>query len=250
MIDGGRKHPPIRIGFDMDGVIADFATAYRAVEVRLFGAGRPGRPDEPEHEEEAEENRDEASAAERVETGETPAESQSPRDLRRRQDAIWREIKATPDFWTTLPALQKDAVPRIHQCMLRHGWEVFFLTQRPATAGATVQRQTQRWLVEHGFDWPSVLVISGSRGAAAAALRLTYHVDDHPQHCIDVRKESTTRPLLIVPDDDPDSAARARKLGIGVAASLSACLEILEEASAGRSQPSVLQRLAALVGWR
>ena len=234
----------------MDGVIADFATAYRNVEVRLFGADRAGRPDEPEHEEEAEENREDAVSVERVETGETPAESQTPRDLRRRQDAVWREIKATPDFWTTLPPLQKDAVRRIHACMLRHGWEVFFLTQRPATAGATVQRQTQRWLVEQGFDWPSVLVISGSRGAAAAAFRLTYHVDDNPQHCIDVRNESATRPLLIVPDNDPETTGRARKLGIGAAANLSACLDILEEASTARSQPSLLERLAALVGWR
>ena len=47
--------------------------------------------------------------------------------------------------------------------MIRHRWEVFFITQRPATEGQTVQRQTQRWLVEQGFDLPSVLVISGSR---------------------------------------------------------------------------------------
>ena len=56
--------------------------------------------------------------------------------------------------------------------MLRRGLEVFFITQRPATVGQTVQRQTQYWLRQQGFDLPSVLVISGSRGAAAGALRL------------------------------------------------------------------------------
>ena len=70
--------------------------------------------------------------------------------------------------------------------MLRHRWEVFFITQRPFTDGETVQRQTQRWLVAQGFDLPSVLVLRGSRGAAAAALGLDYHVDDRPQNCVDV----------------------------------------------------------------
>jgi hypothetical protein len=92
-----------------------------------------------------------------------------PHELRRRRDAIWAAIHETPDFWTTLSPLDPAAVTRIHELMLRHGWEVFFITQRPATAGDTVQRQTQRWLHAHGFDLPSVLVTGGSRGAAAAA---------------------------------------------------------------------------------
>jgi hypothetical protein len=235
----------------MDGVVADFASAYRAVEERLFGRGAPGRPDEPEREEESQEQREERAGRESAEPqAETPAGSHAPYELRRRRDLIWKEIQSTRDFWATVPPLEDGAVRRIHKLMLRHEWEVFFLTQRPATAGETVQRQSQRWLVEQGFDLPSVLVISGSRGAAAAALRLSYHVDDNPQNCIAVRSESTARPLLIVPDEDPVTVNSARKLGIGVASSLSACLDVLEEASAARSQPGLLERLAALVGWR
>ena len=238
----------IRVGFDMDGVIADFAAAYREVERGLFGS-TGGRAGEPEREEEAREHRE--RAGDRTEAaGETPADSHGPTELRRRQDLIWKAIEATPDFWASLRPLEESGVRRIHELMLRHRWEVVFLTQRPATAGDTVQRQTQRWLVQQGFDLPSVLVISGSRGAAAAALRLSYHVDDNPQNCFDVRTESQALPLLIVPDDDPVAVANARKLGIGVASSLSAALEILEKASAAQSQPGLLERLAALVGWR
>lgn len=241
----------IRIGFDMDGVIADFATAYRDVERRLSAGASPGRPDEPEREEEAREQRASRGAADQTDRpGETPAESHPPHELRRRRDLVWKEIERTQNFWTTLRPLEDGGVRRIHQLMLRHRWEVFFLTQRPATAGDTVQRQSQRWLVQQGFDLPSVLVIGGSRGAAAAALRLSYHVDDNPQNCIDVRSESTARPLLIVPEDDAATINSARKLGIGAAASLSACLDILEEASAAHSQPGLFERLAALVGWR
>lgn len=242
---------PIRIGFDMDGVVADFATAYRAVEQRVLGAAATGRAASPEREEAAQANRESGAGGDRAEApGETPAESQTPHEMRRRHDVIWKAIQATPDFWTTLQPLEDGAVRRIHECMLRHRWEVAFLTQRPSTAGDTVQRQTQRWLVKHGFDLPSVLVIAGSRGAAAAALRLSYHVDDDPQHCLDVQNESTVRPLLIVPDQDRDTMLQARRLGIGTAASLGACLDILEQASAAHANPGLLERLAALVGWR
>ena len=53
-----------------------------------------------------------------------------------------------------------------------------------------------------GFDLPSVLVLAGSRGAAAGALRLDYHVDDSAQNCLDVIADSSARPILIVPDND------------------------------------------------
>jgi hypothetical protein len=127
---------------------------------------------------------------------------------------------------------------------------VFFITQRPATEGDTVQRQTQRWLVAQGFDLPSVLVIGGSRGAAAGALRLNYHIDDSPQNCIDVISDSKAKPILIVPDGDEATVNSARTLGIGTTASVGECLDILEKASLARSQPGLLQRIAAAVGWK
>ncbi len=76
----------------------------------------------------------------------------------------------------SLQPTEPGAVRRVHELMMRHRWEVFFITQRPATDGDTVQRQTQRWLVEQGFDLPSVLVIarvarSGRRRASAGLPR-------------------------------------------------------------------------------
>ena len=230
----------IRIGFDVDGVVADFAGAYREIEQRLF-ADRPGLPDEPEREEREQEHRGSRTDSEHPEPAHEP---------RRRRDLIWKEIQATTDFWTTLRPVEENAVRRIHELTIRNNWEVFFITQRPASAGATVQRQTQQWLSRYGFELPTVAVISGSRGRAAAALGLSYHVDDNPQNCLEVRKESSTRPLLITADGDQETVASARKLGIGVAPSLSACLEILEKASAAESEPGLLEQLAALVGWR
>ena len=227
----------LRIGCDLDGVLADFASAYREVEIRLFGPSTPARPGNPE---EAPDEGDEAGP--------------SPRELakhhRRRTDAVWAAIRATPDFWTTLKPIEPDAVTRLHALMLQHRWEVFFITQRPATLGETMQRQSQHWLIEQGFDMPSVLVIPGSRGAAAGALSLDYHVDDSPTNCVDIKSESKARPILIVEDADPTSIASARKLGIGTAPGIGAALDILDRASDARARPGLFQQLAHLVGWK
>jgi beta-phosphoglucomutase-like phosphatase (HAD superfamily) len=228
---------PLRIGFDMDGVLADFASAYRAVEERVFGQPARSRPEPPEVEAELEEA---------VATSEPDA--LPPHELRRRRDAIWAAIHETPDFWTTLSPLDPAAVTRIHELMLRHGWEVFFITQRPATAGDTVQRQTQRWLHAHGFDLPSVLVTGGSRGAAAAALRLDYHVDDSAQNCLDVSADSRAEAILIVPEPDGVTETSAARLGVRVARSVARALDYLDSASARRTAPSFLRRLTKLVG--
>ena len=133
--------------------------------------------------------------------------------------------------------------------MLRHRWEVFFITQRPDTDGETVQRQTQRWLVQQGFDLPSVLVIPGSRGAAAGALRLDYHVDDSPQNCMDVMTAGSARPIL-VSSGSGQMISNARKLGIAIVPSIREALDLLEQVSDAQSNPTLLKRLAAFVGWK
>jgi FMN phosphatase YigB (HAD superfamily) len=222
----------LRIGFDMDGVLADFAAAYRAIETRLYGPDEPARIDNPE------------------EIAKEAGEREAPMPARRKRDDIWAEIRRTPDFWQTLAPLDAGAVRRIHEMTLRHRWETFFITQRPATDGATVQRQTQQWLVAQGFDLPSVLVINGPRGAAAGALGLDYHVDDSPTNCVDVKSDSSARPILILEDDDLIAIASARRVGIGTASGIGAALDILEQATAAHAKPGVLKQLAQLVGWK
>ena len=229
----------------MDGVLADFAGAFREHEIRLFGAsaaagtgrGRRNATGDPEKE-------DERQAAARAH-----AEAKSRRESRGREDAVWAAIEGIPNFWTTLRPLDERAVRRIHELMLRHRWEVFFITQRPFTEGETVQRQTQRWLVAQGFDLPSVVVLHGSRGAAAAALRLDYHVDDRPQNCIDVATDSEAKTILIVSESNHTAISSARKLGIGIAHRISDALDILDQATLAQTNPSLFQRIAKMVGW-
>jgi hypothetical protein len=240
---------PLRIGFDMDGVLADFGSAFKEYGTRLFGPAEPDQRyvnqrrlpgDQPETEE-ARQAEAEQAARDRVATA---------RALRRREDAIWQAIESTTDFWTTLSPTESGTVRRIYQLSRQYRWEVFFITQRPYTEGDTVQRQTQQWLVDQGFELPSVLVISGSRGAAAKAIRLDYHVDDNSQNCFDVLSESSAKPILIVPASNEPAIQSARKLGIGVVHRIGEALDVLDQASQAHSNPSLLKRLAGMVGWK
>jgi len=236
----------------MDGTLADLSSAYAEVEERLFGAvdidAKHPEPEAREAEQHTEQD------------GEPPSRS----DLERRADdrraisrmashhreRVWNAIEGTPNFWTTLKALEKGVVERLYDLTGEHNWEVFFITQRPATAGATVQWQTHKWLVEHGFKTPSVIPLSGGRGKAASALRLDYLVDDTPQNCVDVLSDSSTRAILLVDADDPHAGISARRLGIGVAHSVHEVLDLLVKATAARTNPSLFEKLRKLVGWK
>jgi hypothetical protein len=244
--------PPLRIGFDMDGTLADLSAAYADVEERQFGAaaddGEQPSPEVREAEQQGDGSGDSPDANElerRADYRRLLA-----RRSRRNRDGVWRTIEATPNFWTTLKPLEEGAVKRLYQLTGEHNWEVFFVTQRPATLGGTVQWQTHTWLVEHGFQTPSVIPLSGGRGKAASALRLDYLVDDTPQNCVDVLSDSSTRAILLVDPDDPVAATSARRLGIGVAHSVHEVLDLLVQATAARANPTLFEKLRKIVGWK
>ncbi|MBI2834553.1 MAG: hypothetical protein HYX76_09040 [Acidobacteria bacterium] len=228
---------PLRIGFDLDGVLADFEGAYRAVEERLFGPS-PGPtvvPTDPALG---------ASAEEKIRKRRMQSQ--------RRRLRVWHEIESTPDFWATLAPIDPAAVPRLQQLTVQYRWEVFFLTQRPETAGDTVQRQTQRWLIHHGFEMPSVLVLKRSRGKIAEALHLDVVIDDSAKNCVDIISESGAKALLVLRHETEQHARpqKARALGIGVVKSIAACMELLEEMELMRSNPTLFEKVAKMVGWK
>jgi hypothetical protein len=246
---------PLRIAFDMDGTLADLSTAYNEVEQSLFGsADHEGDAAGAENRNRQQQLEGEAAAEEVAQKGE-PDETPAARRIAARtatlhRERVWRAIEATPNFWTTLQPLEKDAIPRLFEVTGELNWEVFFITQRPATAGGTVQWQTHKWLVEQGFLTPSVIPLSGGRGRAAAALKLDYLVDDTPHNCVDVLSDSTARAILLVDPGDPVAESSARRLGIGVAHSMHEALDILVQATEARNNPSLFEKLRKLVGWR
>jgi 5'(3')-deoxyribonucleotidase len=242
---------PLRIGIDMDGTLADLSSAYAEIEDRLFG------PELAEHERPAPELREaeqhveeDASVAATIRDNRRAVGRRSSRGGTRHRDRVWRAIEGTPNFWTTLKPLENGAITRLYELTIEHNWEVFFITQRPATAGGTVQWQTHTWLVERGFITPSVIPLSGARGKCAAAIQLDYLIDDTPQNCVDVLSDSSTRAILLVDADDPLADSSARRLGIGTARNMHEVLDLLVQATAARANPSLFEKLRKLVGWK
>jgi hypothetical protein len=236
----------MRIGCDLDGVLADLNRAFIAVALRRYPAldvssvtaadevaAAPGATGE------SQERLDEA-----------PLADGAPVALTRRQmDETWNQLCAVTDFWETLEEIEDGAIARLAALVETQRWEVVFLTSRPASAGQLVQRQSQRWLDRKGFPFPSVYVVQKSRGRIAEALALDVVIDDRPENCLDVALESKARAILIWRGAPASVPASAKRLGIGVVPTMAACLDLLVEADrAAGTSVDLVQRLKRLLG--
>src|SRR5690606_17294326 len=129
---------------------------------------------------------------------------------------VWDAIRNTDNFWLGLEPIEPGVVRTLFELSLQAKWEVFFVTQRPGTAGESVQRQTHKWLVRHGFETPNVLTVPGSRGKAALALELDFLIDDLPRNCIDVASDSRCQAILVSRTEDPDTEDTASRFRVPV----------------------------------
>jgi len=232
----------LRLGFDMDGVVADLNTALAREAVRLF----PGT-DRSVH----------ASAhavappapSSDAPDGDEPALTPPALALTPRQEReLWATVKAIPNFWETLDETEPGIVARLAATARERRWEIIFLTSRPSTAGDIVQVQSQRWLRRLGFEFPALYVVSTSRGRIAHALELDVVVDDRPENCLDIAMDSKARAILVWRGDG-GVPANARRLGIGGVPSVGACIDLLIEAdSSGANEGGLVQRLRKLLG--
>ena len=237
----------MRIGFDMDGVVANLHATFAETAVRLFpdidpaalapadvGASPPGA--------------DEAEGA--TETELPPDASRVELPLTRRQQTkVWEHIANVDDFWETLAETEPGIVGRIASVAEERRWEFIFVTSRPPTRGRTIQRQSQRWLERHGFPLPSVFVVQNSRGQIAQALQLDVVVDDRADNCLDVVLESKARAVLIWRGARAAVPASAKRMGIGVDYSLASALDKLVEADRAAETPAdFLQRVRRIFG--
>lgn len=233
----------LRLGIDLDGVIADLNSALVREAMRLF----PGL--------EIKQGADQAVAPAAVEPdapeGGDPAET-SPTSLtltRRQERQLWDAVKRIDNFWETLDETEPGIIKRLAETARARRWEVMFLTSRPRTTGDVVQVQSQRWLRAHGFEYPALFVVSTSRGKIASSLELDVVVDDRPENCLDIAIDSKARAILIWRGDQNAVPASARRLGIGGVNSVGACLDLLIAAdTADEGQTSLVDRLKGLLG--
>lgn len=222
---------PLRLGFDLDGVLADMESELGRRAAMLFGD--PDTPDVVD------------PNAPSLETVPAMKLNLTARQQRR----LWQHVQSVMNFWETLDELEPGAVARLASLAAARHWEIIFLTKRPESAGLTAQVQSQRWLQARGFPLPSVFVVRGSRGRVAAALELDVVVDDRIENCLDVMVDSTARAILLARDEEDRLPASAHRLGIGVVRSVAQCLDILAGADSAQAERSgVFVRLMRALG--
>lgn len=162
----------MRISFDMDGVLADYTTAFSTIGNEMFGLSIVGEK-EIQH-----------------------WNWEKWWSTKAQLKAIWKEVRKRETFWMDLEKIVSDEeAKRIARLM--HTERVYFITSRPDTGGVDAQYQSARWV-----QWtickdqrvgsrpsPSVLV-SSKKGRLCEALDIQYHIDDKFTYCIDIVKNS------------------------------------------------------------
>src|SRR5262245_37152726 len=191
----------LRLGFDLDGVVADFRTAFLDMAATVVGCAYITNPRSP-----------------------MPGlDAVSPTDAKR----IWKVITDTPNWWLGVAPYEPAQIARLYQLARRYRWEVSFLTTRIPTAGDSLQFQSQTWLEAYGYYMPAVVTVPGSRGEVANALRLDVVIDDQFLNCMEVIGASQAKGLLMLRIPDQDLHQQATDRGLGVVSSLQEVIEVL-----------------------
>jgi hypothetical protein len=204
----------IRVGFDVDGVIANFHKAFRATAAQM-----------------------------NAEAGGNDAADQRPLDAEGMK-RVWDRIGRTAQWWLKLEPYEPEHIQRLYRTSRERRWEVYFLTTRPSSAGETTQFQTQWWLEQNGFPLPSVLTVPGSRGDAANAVKLDIAVDDRLTNCVDIIAASRAKAILLLRRDDPGMRDQALSRGIGVVSTLAEALDAIDQFEEAKRVTGRLSRLA------
>lgn len=159
----------LRIGFDIDGVLSNFDTAYEALFVEVTGRN------------------DFAPYA--IQEG--PLSWNWPTDFYgytvEDTKEVWRRIKASNSFWFERPPMPEfDAFRKWFKDPVNRQHEIYFITARP---GVNTKLQTENWFALHLDIVPTVL-ISDQKGMVCKALDINYYVDDKAENILDVGLKS------------------------------------------------------------
>lgn len=171
----------MRIGFDVDGVLANFFTPYESLMIEVSGVNLfpkrypyalPPTWNWPEF------------------YGYLPADVAKAWAIIKSNTTFWRDMELLPDAAQTLKRVQ-DMVGLN---------DVYYITDRP---GLTAQAQTAQWFkTKTPIQLPSVIIsnpsVGATKGAICAALGLEAYIDDKPANIDDVLLKSPTTQVFMV----------------------------------------------------
>lgn len=152
----------MRIGIDVDGVLADFNKSFIERVIEVTGQDKfPPRPFD-------------------IPTWDYP---QFYGYSNKQCSEVWKSIKKDSMFWRRLTSYEGTFKFLFDLHELKE--DTYFITSRP---GIDAKYQTERWLKSYG--WPDsnpTVLISSKKGKCVEALDLTHYIDDKTENCEDVR---------------------------------------------------------------
>lgn len=156
------------VGFDVDGVLADFIWGFTAKGKEMFGSPVTHTNQQKAWDHFEGLNNDQIGM-------------------------IWQHIKASGNFWRLLePCVPHYVFDQI--AYLAENEDVYFITNRP---GHQAKRQTEGWLRDHGIVHPTV-ILSGEKGVACNAIKATHYIDDKAGNAVFAKYENKTTAVYLL----------------------------------------------------
>jgi uncharacterized HAD superfamily protein len=163
----------LRIGIDVDGVLADFNPSYIRLLNEISGTVDPASEDYQ------------------------PTQWNYEADLGFTNEHVaeaWKQISVSDYFWCNLGYFEDNFWASLK---LDEDWEAetYYITARP---GKSAKRQTERWFMAQDVYYDPTVLISAHKGLCAKALDLEVYIDDRLENILDVERTSpSTRAYLI-----------------------------------------------------
>lgn len=152
----------MRIGVDLDGVLADFNSDFMNLMTTVTGRDLFGHPRKA------------------ITCWNYPVDQFG--YTKEEFNRAWQAVEKSDSFWRRLGdyPLAPTVLAQLDDMAGAH--DIYFITSR---VGQQAKLQTECWLNARGFAWPTVLV-SSAKGACAKALKLDLYIDDKTENCTDV----------------------------------------------------------------
>lgn len=160
----------LRIGVDVDDVLADFGHAFHEAAEHVLGRQFPPMPLRWDF----------------SDWGVTEEE----------REKIWQEIRKTPDFYY----LKLRALPTVEEFLpyLSKRHELYFVSNRKNdVAGFPVREQTEFWLEDRGANIPCVILVH-DKGPIVKCLELDVFIDDKPENLLRIQECSPNTRLFLM----------------------------------------------------